>query len=240
MLTIIAAVTNDHRELESQYKEILRAPDNDVKERWRNMFIWELARHFIGEGSVKGTCCLPRFEKYLRKKGKAMADKDRAEHAEVTNTYSTLIYQYLPLLFQTTHNYPHLKRILAIFQNLPATSPDFQPFLEYLYTTLKAHMAEKEISDLPTLEAVLNSPEVRQQSANMAKSFEKTKMFVLSRSHPGAPDKPPFETVAGLLAAPIDRLADLFRKFPKEESRVSPDPLVPRKSRENLGVFEEI
>jgi hypothetical protein len=42
-------------------------------------------------------------------------------------------------------------------------------------------------------------------------------MFVPSRSHPRAPNRPPFETLAGLLATPIDRLGDLFRKFPKEK-----------------------
>jgi hypothetical protein len=55
-------------------------------------------------------------------------------------------------------------------------------------------------------------------SENHTKKFMRTKKFIPTRSHPSAPDKPPFETVAGLMAAPIDHLADLFRKFP-EESR---------------------
>lgn len=38
------------------------------------------------------------------------------------------------------------------------------------------------------------------------------------RSHPSAPDKPPFETVVGLMAAPIDKLRDLFTAFPDEKS----------------------
>jgi hypothetical protein len=43
---------------------------------------------------------------------------------------------------------------------------------------------------------------------------------VPSRSHPSAPDDGgPFETVAGLMAAPLDRLGDLFRKFPKKEHK---------------------
>lgn len=40
--------------------------------------------------------------------------------------------------------------------------------------------------------------------------------FVPTRSHPSAPDKPPFETVVGLMAAPIDHLADLLRRFPDQ------------------------
>jgi hypothetical protein len=32
-----------------------------------------------------------------------------------------------------------------------------------------------------------------------------------------AGDKPPYETVAGLMATPIDKLGDIFRKFPKTD-----------------------
>ena len=50
----------------------------------------------------------------------------------------------------------------------------------------------------------------------MANSFKRTKMFVPTQSHPSAPAKPPFETVAGLMAAPIDHLKDMFKKFPED------------------------
>lgn len=83
---------------------------------------------------------------------------------------------------------------------------------------LSAHIKEEEDDDLPALDSGLSADE----STSMAKSFGRTKAFVPSRSHPSAPDKPPFETVVGLLAAPIDHLADLFRKFP--DQTISPNP----------------
>lgn len=38
-------------------------------------------------------------------------------------------------------------------------------------------------------------------------------------------NKPPFETLAGLLAAPLDKLRDAFNNFPSEEElhRVQPN-----------------
>lgn len=39
----------------------------------------------------------------------------------------------------------------------------------------------------------------------------------MCRSHPSAPNKPPYETLAGFLALPIDKLKDLFTSFPSEE-----------------------
>jgi hypothetical protein len=83
---------------------------------------------------------------------------------------------------------------------------------------LNQHIAEEENDDLPALEMALQKDE----SQSMAKSFGRTKAFVPSRSHPNAPDKPPFETVVGLMTAPIDHLGDLFRKFP--DHTTSPNP----------------
>lgn len=37
--------------------------------------------------------------------------------------------------------------------------------------------------------------------------------------HPSAPDKPPFETIVGLMSAPIDKVMDMFAKFPSEEEK---------------------
>jgi hypothetical protein len=81
-----------------------------------------------------------------------------------------------------------------------------------IWDLLEKHIDEEENRDLPALEESLK-PYAR-ESDSLASQFEKTKHFVPTRSHPSAGENPPFETVMGLLAAPIDRLADLFRKFP--------------------------
>ena len=73
-------------------------------------------------------------------------------------------------------------------------------------------MKEEEEEDLPALEKGLGD----ERSEELARSFGRTKMFVPTRSHPSAPDKPPFETVVGLLTAPLDKIKDAFSKFPKE------------------------
>ena len=64
---------------------------------------------------------------------------------------------------------------------------------------------------MPQLEKSLSASD----SESMAKSFGRTKMFVPTRSHPSAPARPPFETIAGLFAAPLDHLGDMLRKFPE-------------------------
>lgn len=80
------------------------------------------------------------------------------------------------------------------------------------------HTKEEEQHDLPTLEQYLSQAE----SESYSRSFGRTKMFVPSRSHPMAPNKPPFETAVGLLMAPIDHLADLFREWPDTSTMPNP------------------
>ncbi|RSH94906.1 hypothetical protein EHS25_004712 [Saitozyma podzolica] len=119
--------------------------------------------------------------------GQQLADRDRAEHAKA-------------------------KELLKKFQNMKPSDPDFDFTIETLFNALKEHIKDEEQDDLPKLEEVLS----REDSKSLASDFERTKKFVPTRSHPSAPDKPPFETAMGLLVAPIDKLGDMLRRFPKE------------------------
>lgn len=91
---------------------------------------------------------------------------------------------------------------------------EYTPKLKEIWTLLSPHIEDEESGDLPALENALK--EHAGQSDTMAKSFSRTKMFVPTRSHPSAGENPMFESAAGLLAAPMDRLADMFRKFPDD------------------------
>ncbi|KEF59570.1 uncharacterized protein A1O9_04415 [Exophiala aquamarina CBS 119918] len=186
-LTVMDAIKHDHAELKEYYENILGANDVDSKIRWQNQFTWELARHSIGEELV----VYPAMEKHLGNTGKQMADRDRTEHNK--RRWKTQV-----------------KQLLHKFQGLSPSDSAFRPTLESLWSELSKHIDEEETQDLPALEKAL--PEGDSQA--LSKSFGRTKMFVPTRSHPAAPDKPPFETVAGLMAAPIDKLSDLFRRFP--------------------------
>lgn len=180
-------IIEDHKELKSYYDKIMNSSDHDEQTRYQNLFVWELARHSIGEEIV----VYPAMEKHIPD-GKALAEKDRQEHRAV-------------------------KEQLYAFQKLSADQPEFKPTLKSLMDDLAQHIKEEESDDLPKLEKALQS----EDSADLAKSFERTKMFVPTRSHPSAPDRPPFETAIGMLTAPIDKIMDVFRKFPKDEGSKS-------------------
>jgi len=92
-------------------------------------------------------------------------------------------------------------------------SKDFFPLLDKLLTDLHEHIEHESNEDMPRLEKLLS----REESAALARSFERTKMITPTRSHPSAPNRPWFENVAALLAAPVDRIGDMLRSFPTDE-----------------------
>lgn len=126
----------------------------------------------------------PAIAKHV-KDGQSIADQNRAEHQVI-------------------------KEQLKTFQGLPCTDPRFVPTLQALVEELESHIRREEEEDLVLLEDALS----RADSEALTRSLDRTKMFVPSRSHPLAPNKPPFESAVGLITAPIDMVADMFRKWP--------------------------
>jgi len=62
--------------------------------------------------------------------------------------------------------------------------------------------------------AMAMSAEERKKAA---KHFLMKKHLVPTRPHPNVPDKPSiFENALGLLVTPIDKLRDLFNKYPEQ------------------------
>lgn len=189
------------------YDKFKEAADADTKERWSNQLRWEVARHAVGEEIV----VYPLMEQYLGAKGKELADEDRTQHQEV-------------------------KELLYKLESLSAGTDEHNNTLQRVMAHLKPHNDSEENNDLPPLEAAL--PEGA--SADAAARFKRTKKFVptryvgtnilylsgkvlirFGRAHPSAPNQPPLETMAGFLAAPIDKLLDAFAKFPTEEMKKS-------------------
>lgn len=111
-----------------------------------------------------------------------------------------------------------IKEKLAVFQNLSCSDPRFIPTLTILMEDLSAHIHIKETRDLVKLEGAITAEE----SQRLARSFDRTKFFAPTRAHPGLPDRP-YVTAAALIAAPLDRLQDLFQRWPDDGLIPIPD-----------------
>ena len=97
---------------------------------------------------------------------------------------------------------------------------NFAPTLDALWKNLKPHMEQEEQKDLVAIEEHMTTYD----SEQLGRMFERTKMLTPTRSHPKAPIRPPFDTAIGLMVAPLDRIKDLFRKFPDNNAGRHPPP----------------
>lgn len=89
----------------------------------------------------------------------------------------------------------------------------FMPLLDTLLDNLHHHIEHEKDEDMPRLEKLLS----REESEALARSFQRTKNIVPTRSHPAAPTEFYAESLVGLLAMPIDKLQDWLRDYPDEE-----------------------
>ena len=113
---------------------------------------------------------------------------------------------------QPTTNSHQVKKDLYKLQDLTPDSKDFFPLLDTLLKDLHEHIEHEKSEDMPRLEDKLT----REESKSLANYFEKTKLILPTRSHPSAPNKPYFENLAAMLAAPMDKFTDLLRAFPED------------------------
>lgn len=115
-------------------------------------------------------------------------------------------------------------------EGLSRDDVSFMPKMKTMMSNLENHMEHEEKEDLLRFRDSVTEHD----RVSYGKSFERRKMIVPTRPHPSAPDKyPTFETLVGLLTAPLDKFRDLFRDYPgkeelknlQRESRVDPDRL---------------
>ena len=99
---------------------------------------------------------------------------------------------------------------------MDGSDPKYDSTLKEIWKDLHPHNQTEEDRDLPKLEEALKK-EGGGASEALAKSFSTTKQFLPTRAHPAAGEKPPFETVLAFLNAPIDKVTDIFRKFPQSD-----------------------
>lgn len=113
-----------------------------------------------------------------------------------------------------------VKNYLNELQDMSPVDPKFSPLLDTLMDNLHHHIEHEKNEDMPRLEGLLS----REESQELARQFQRTKNIVPTRSHPSAPTSYVFESLAALMAAPIDRFRDLvMRDFPDEQDKREAD-----------------
>ncbi|KLO15214.1 hypothetical protein SCHPADRAFT_825155 [Schizopora paradoxa] len=193
------SIKDDHQEMYDyydKYTEAHAAGNEKDAIAWANQLVWEVVRHAVGEEIV----VYPLMEKHMGDEGKRLADEDRKEH----HTVKQLLYDFESL---------RTSSVLPGKSNETEIAEQQSTILKAVMDHLHKHNDSEEQNDLPYLEPKLGV----EGSKKAAGDFKRTKKFAPTLPHPSAPDQPPFETVVGLMQAPIDKLLDLFKTFPSAE-----------------------
>lgn len=99
---LLSAIKHDHQELRAYEPHIITNENSDERIRYRNIFVWELARYLIGEEIV----VYPAMEKHLND-GRDVASKDCNQHQTVRRPL--LIHTVLTHQFSSRNNYTSSK-----------------------------------------------------------------------------------------------------------------------------------
>ncbi|EIW75525.1 hypothetical protein CONPUDRAFT_65797 [Coniophora puteana RWD-64-598 SS2] len=181
------AIVDDHREMFEYYKAYEAAKKAGDAAR-QGRIIRLLTWEVVRHAFAEETVVYPLMEQRIPD-GKKLADEDRRQHLAV-------------------------KKLLAQLEKETPGTEAYDSAVQKAWQHLQPHNDSEEKNDLPQLEAALANEE---ESRSHAKSFGRIKVIAPTRGHPGAPDRPPLETIAGMLTAPLDKIQDLFAQFPKEE-----------------------
>lgn len=110
------------------------------------------------------------------------------------------------------------------------TDPKFWPLLHTLLDALHHHIQHEREEDMPRLEKLLP----REESEALARAFQRTKMISPTRSHPSAPTTYVFESLASMMAAPIDRFRDLvMNDYPTEQDQKAAEARAEEREQDN-------
>ncbi|KAI0746671.1 hypothetical protein C8Q80DRAFT_1271526 [Daedaleopsis nitida] len=186
MSTLFQSIKEDHEEMYEYHDQYKRAHERGDVDA-QARWARQLTWEVARHAVGEEIVVYPLMEKHLGDKGKELADHDREEHQSV-------------------------KEKLYKLESLKPATDEYHRLLTVIMESLHHHNDDEEINDLPALEAAIG----QQASKEAAASFLKTKKLVPTRSHPSAPNKPPAETLVGLMSAPIDKLKDWFSSFPTE------------------------
>ncbi|OAQ65264.1 HHE domain-containing protein [Pochonia chlamydosporia 170] len=156
LLRISEVIKLNHRELEQYYDNIVNSGDKSVQERYQNIFIWELARHCIGEEII----LYPAIESYV-KNGQLVVARHRLENQQLMDT-------------------------LRLFQSIRPGDAEFLLCIQSLFKDLGKRIKEEEAQDLIPLEKALENQDSYTLASNFqrTKGFVPTRSHPMSSKKP--------------------------------------------------------
>jgi hemerythrin superfamily protein len=176
----IALIKKDHRTVDDLFKRYRALGDRAFKSK--QDLVERMTRELSTHAAVEEQILYPRLRKSIQR-GEKRTDHALDEHQEV-------------------------KEILARLERMDPSDNQYDPLVEQLTKSVKAHVAEEEKELLPELKTELD----REELLRMADLIKAARRNAPTRPHPKAPNTPPANVIAGAVAGVLDRARDAGRK----------------------------
>jgi hemerythrin superfamily protein len=180
----------DHRTVDALFDVLLKdTMFTEEKHRALNSLIRELCIH----AEIEEMYLYPTIRRVMPN-GNLNADKAITEHKHVKDILDCLDTYSGKVDSDPTLPYPYME-------------------IKALQTEVTTHVKDEETRLFPTLKSLLTGKEQQE----LAEKLEAGKKMAPTRPHPMAPTQPPFNKIAGLGAAVVDKLRDTTREFVEQK-----------------------
>ncbi|CAG8503097.1 2615_t:CDS:2 [Ambispora leptoticha] len=205
------------KEDHSVVKQLYERFKNENDEHERQKIANTIIREVSIHSATEEIVLYPAFEEYLPN-GREFADHARKEHLDIKN-------------------------VMYELDKMKVSDAGYVPKLDSAMEEFIHHAREEEEDNIPKLQNYLSQEKIQA----LGKSWHNTRPVVPTRPHPGAPDKPPAETIVGAATAPADKLRDATREFVEEWEMLnhhsplsSSTSTIARRTRESSGSFPSL
>ncbi|MCA1828312.1 MAG: hemerythrin domain-containing protein [Myxococcales bacterium] len=183
----IALLTRDHREVEQLFKQFDKLTERAQKtmKKLVTKMIRELAIHSAVEEMLFYPAVRTAALKADTRAGEAASD----------------------LVLESLEEHHIVKWTLSELEKMDPEDERYCAKVEVLMESVRHHIEEEEGDLFPKARKLLG----QEMLDELGKRMEKAKKLAPTRPHPRAPDSPPGNLVAGLMAAMMDRSKDMLR-----------------------------
>ena len=121
------------------------------------------------------------------------------------------------LVLESLEEHHVAKVLLAELQNMDADHERFAAKVTVLSESIRHHVEEEEQELFPKVRKALGN----ELLGDMGKAIQQAKKAAPTRAHPGAPDEPPGNVVAGAVASIVDRVRDLGKGIVEDAGKAA-------------------
>ena len=183
----IALLMRDHREVEQLFKQFEKLTGRAQKSKQK--IVMKMIRELAVHSAVEEMLFYPAVRTAALKADTRMADR-------AADT-----------VLESLEEHHIVKWTLTELEKMKPEDERFDAKVKVLIESVKHHVEEEENELFPKARKILGAEMLEELGQRMAKA----KKLAPTRPHPRAPDTPPGNMVAGLMASMMDRTKDMMR-----------------------------